>query len=118
MKALAYHGPGQKAWEGVPNPSIRKPTDIIVKIETTTICGTDLHILKGAVPAVEDGRIFGHEGVGTITEIGSAVASLTIGPRNHFLHLRVRAWARDVPASPTWPGSPVLAGKTHLRAGY
>lgn len=81
MKALVYHGPGQKAWEDVPDPRIQKPTDIIVKIETTTICGTDLHILKGDVPAVEYGRILGHEGVGTITEIGSAVAGLTIGDR-------------------------------------
>ncbi|RJT75962.1 alcohol dehydrogenase [Arthrobacter cheniae] len=81
MKALVYHGPGQKAWEDVANPTIQKPTDVIVRIETTTICGTDLHILKGDVPAVEDGRILGHEGVGTITEIGSAVTSLTIGDR-------------------------------------
>ena len=69
MKALVYHGPGQKAWEDVPDPKIQKPTDIIVKIETTTICGTDLHILKGDVPAVEKGRILGHEGVGTITAV-------------------------------------------------
>jgi alcohol dehydrogenase len=81
MKALVYHGPGQKAWEDVPDPRIQKPTDIIVKIETTTICGTDLHILKGDLPAVKDGRILGHEGVGTITEIGSAVTGLAIGDR-------------------------------------
>jgi alcohol dehydrogenase len=73
MKALVYHGPGQKAWEDVPQPTIRKPTDVIVKIETTTICGTDLHILKGDVPAVEPGRILGHEGV---------ARSLKSGPRS------------------------------------
>ena len=79
MKALVYKGPGQKAWEDVPNPVILQPTDIIVKIDTTTICGTDLHILKGDVPAVTPGRILGHEGVGTIVERGSAVTSLNIG---------------------------------------
>lgn len=52
MKALVYHGPGQKAWEDVPNPVLLEPTDAIVKMEVTTICGTDLHILKGDVPAV------------------------------------------------------------------
>jgi alcohol dehydrogenase len=81
MKALVYHGPNQKAWEEVPNPTIVHPTDVIVRVDTTTICGTDLHILKGDVPAVTDGRILGHEGVGTITEIGSAVESLVVGDR-------------------------------------
>ena len=81
MKALVYHGPGQKAWEDVPDPAIIEPTDVIVQIDTTTICGTDLHILKGDVPAVTDGRILGHEGVGTIIEIGSAVTSVAIGDR-------------------------------------
>lgn len=79
MKALVYKGPNQKAWEEVPNPVITQPTDIIVKMISTTICGTDLHILKGDVPAVTPGRILGHEGVGTITEIGSAVTSLKVG---------------------------------------
>jgi alcohol dehydrogenase len=81
MKALVYHGPGQKAWEDVPDPQILQPTDVIVRIDTTTICGTDLHILKGDVPSVAEGRILGHEGVGTITEIGSAVANFAVGDR-------------------------------------
>lgn len=81
MKALVYHGPGNKAWEEVPNPAIETPTDAIVQVDTTTICGTDLHILKGDVPAVTDGRILGHEGVGTITEVGSAVKGLEVGDR-------------------------------------
>ena len=81
MKALVYHGPGQHAWEEVPDPVIIDPTDAIVQIDTTTICGTDLHILKGDVPAVTDGRILGHEGVGTIIEIGSAVSNVAIGDR-------------------------------------
>src|SRR5215213_4692021 len=81
MKALVYHGPGQKAWEEVPDPKIIDPTDVIVQVDTTTICGTDLHILKGDVPAVTDGRILGHEGVGTITEVGQAVSKLAVGER-------------------------------------
>ncbi len=81
MKALVYHGPGKKAWETVPDPTIKAPTDAIVRVDTTTICGTDLHILKGDVPAVTDGRILGHEGVGTITEIGAAVKGLAVGDR-------------------------------------
>jgi alcohol dehydrogenase len=81
MKALVYHGPGQKSWEEVPDPKLVAPTDAIVQVDTTTICGTDLHILKGDVPAVTDGRILGHEGVGTITEVGSAVSKLAVGDR-------------------------------------
>ncbi|MDQ0259007.1 zinc-dependent alcohol dehydrogenase family protein [Sinomonas atrocyanea] len=81
MKALVYHGPGQKAWEEVPDPVIKDPTDAIVKVETTTICGTDLHILKGDVPAVTDGRILGHEGVGVVTETGPDCTRVKVGDR-------------------------------------
>ena len=81
MKALVYHGPGQKAWEDVPDPTIEQPTDAIVKIETTTICGTDLHILKGDVPAVTPGRILGHEGVGVVTEVGPECTKVKVGDR-------------------------------------
>ena len=81
MKALVYHGPGSKAWEDVPDPTLQDPTDVIVKIDTTTICGTDLHILKGDVPAVTDGRILGHEAVGTIAETGEAVHHWKPGDR-------------------------------------
>jgi alcohol dehydrogenase len=62
MRALVYHGPGAKAWEEVPKPEITADTDAIVRVDAVTICGTDLHILKGDVPAVTDGRILGHEG--------------------------------------------------------
>ena len=79
MKALVYHGPGKKAWEEKPTPIIDKSTDAIVKILKTTICGTDLHIMKGDVPAVTDGRIIGHEGVGIIEEVGSAVSNFKKG---------------------------------------
>jgi alcohol dehydrogenase len=81
VKALVYHGPGEKEWAEVPDPTIIDPTDVIVAVDTTTICGTDLHILKGDVPAVTDGRILGHEGVGTIAEVGSAVGGLAVGDR-------------------------------------
>ena len=79
MKALVYHGPGKKSWEEKPKPTILKPTDAIVKISKTTICGTDLHILKGDVPAVIDGRILGHEGIGIIEETGSGVTEFKKG---------------------------------------
>ncbi|MBX3027412.1 zinc-dependent alcohol dehydrogenase family protein [bacterium] len=79
MKALVYQGPGRKAWQEVPDPRLQRPTDAIVRIDTTTICGTDLHILKGDVPAVAPGRILGHEGVGVVTEVGSAVSTLAVG---------------------------------------
>jgi len=81
MKALVYKGPGQKSWEEVPNPVISQPTDVIVKMSATTICGTDLHILKGDVPEVKVGRILGHEGIGVITEVGSGVTQLAVGDR-------------------------------------
>jgi len=81
MKALVYHGAGSKAWEEVPDPAIINATDAIVKVDATTICGTDLHILKGDVPAVTEGRILGHEGVGTVTEVGAAVEGLAVGDR-------------------------------------
>jgi alcohol dehydrogenase len=81
MKALLYHGPGKRSWEERPKPVIKDPTDAIVKIAKTTICGTDLHILKGDVPTVTDGRILGHEGVGIIEESGPAVSNFKKGDR-------------------------------------
>ncbi|MBV9909794.1 MAG: zinc-dependent alcohol dehydrogenase family protein [Hyphomicrobiales bacterium] len=81
MKALVYHGPGKKALEDRPIPKIRDATDAIVKITHTTICGTDLHILKGDVPTCEPGRILGHEGVGVVHEAGSAVTAFKAGDR-------------------------------------
>ena len=81
MKALVYHGPGKKAWEDVPKPVIKDPTDAIIRITTSTICGTDLHILKGDVPSCTDGRILGHEGVGVVEEAGPGVAAFKKGDR-------------------------------------
>jgi alcohol dehydrogenase len=79
MKALVFHGPGKRSWEDKPQPAIEKPTDAVVRITHTTICGTDLHILKGDVPAVEAGRILGHEGLGVVTEIGDGVSNIEVG---------------------------------------
>ena len=81
MKALVYHGPGAKAWQEVPDPTIVADTDAIVRVDVTTICGTDLHILKGDVPAMVDGRIIGHEAVGTVTEVGAGVKNRKVGDR-------------------------------------
>ncbi|TAL99339.1 MAG: alcohol dehydrogenase [Rhodanobacter sp.] len=79
MKALVFHGPGQRSWEEKPRPTIDQPTDAVVRITHTTICGTDLHILKGDVPAVVDGRILGHEGVGVVEEVGAGVSNIQVG---------------------------------------
>lgn len=81
MKALVYHGPGKRALEDKPNPTIKAPTDAIVRITRTTICGTDLHIMKGDVPTVTDGRILGHEGVGVVEQVGGSVSNFTAGNR-------------------------------------
>ena len=81
MKALVYHGPGQKSWDDVPDPSPAQPTDIVVRVDTTTICGTDLHILAGDVPSATPGRILGHEAVGTVVDVGSAVRTMGEGDR-------------------------------------
>jgi alcohol dehydrogenase len=81
MRALVYHGPGQKAWEEVPEPEITDDGDVIVRVDAVTICGTDLHILKGDVPAVRPGRILGHEAVGTVAEAGDSVRRLRPGDR-------------------------------------
>jgi alcohol dehydrogenase len=81
MKALTYHGPGQRGWDSVEDPTIIDPTDAIVRIDTSTICGTDLHILKGDVPEVEPGTVLGHEAVGTVEEVGASVTNVAPGDR-------------------------------------
>jgi alcohol dehydrogenase len=81
MKALVYQGPGKKTLEERPKPDVAAPTDAIVKIVKTTICGTDLHILKGDVPTCAPGRILGHEGVGVVDSVGAAVTAFKVGDR-------------------------------------
>ena len=81
MKAFVYHGPGKFAWEERPRPQIQGATDAIVRITTSTICGTDLHILKGDLPGVTDGRILGHEGIGLVEETGAGVTGMHVGDR-------------------------------------
>jgi alcohol dehydrogenase len=81
MHALVYNGPGQRMWELVPDPTIIEPTDAIVRIDSSTICGSDLHILKGDVPETTPGTILGHEAVGTVVEVGAAVTTIAAGDR-------------------------------------
>jgi alcohol dehydrogenase len=81
MKALVYEGPGTKSWKDVPDPKIEADTDVIVRVAVTTICGSDLHILKGDVPETTAGRILGHEAVGTVEEVGTGVKTLKVGDR-------------------------------------
>lgn len=81
MKALVYHGPGHKSWDEVPDPRIVDDTDAIIGVDATTICGTDLHILKGDLPDIAEGRILGHEAVGTVEAVGKAVTTVKPGDR-------------------------------------
>jgi alcohol dehydrogenase len=81
MKALVYHGPGQRGWDTVDDPTIIDQTDIVVQIDTSTICGSDLHILKGDVPETTPGTVLGHEAVGTVQEVGASVSTVAVGDR-------------------------------------
>jgi alcohol dehydrogenase len=81
MKALVYHGPGERGWDTVDDPKIVDATDAIVRIDTSTICGTDLHILKGDVPETTPGTVLGHEAVGTVQEVGAGVTTVAAGDR-------------------------------------
>ncbi|MGW1963771.1 zinc-dependent alcohol dehydrogenase family protein [Streptomyces sp. NPDC001935] len=81
MKGYVFHGPGQSAWEDVPDPAVKESTDAIVRVGAVTICGTDLHILKGDVPEVRPGTVLGHEAVGEIMEVGSDVRTVRPGDR-------------------------------------
>ena len=94
MKALVYLAPGKKSLEERPKPDLTAPTDAIVKITKTTICGTDLHILKGDVPSCQPGRILGHEGVGIVDKVGSAVTMFK--PGDHVLISCVSACGKCV----------------------
>src|SRR6202161_233053 len=76
MRALVYHGPGRKSWDEVPDPQITDDGDIIVQVDATTICSTDLHILNGDLAEVRSGRILGHEAVGTVDEAGDGIRTL------------------------------------------
>ncbi len=81
MKALVYRGPNQKALEERPKPELKQPTDAVVRVTKTTICGTDLHILKGDLPSCAPGRILGHEGVGVVDRVGEGVTTFKVGDR-------------------------------------
>ncbi|MGW2142624.1 zinc-dependent alcohol dehydrogenase family protein [Streptomyces sp. NPDC001773] len=81
MKAFVFHGPGKSSWDEVPDPDIEDASDAIVRVDTTTICGTDLHILKGDLPEVTPGRVLGHEAVGEVVEVGDDVRTVRPGDR-------------------------------------
>lgn len=81
MKALVYGGPGQRTWSEVPDPVVRDAQDAVVRVDAVTICGTDLHILKGDVPTVEVGTVLGHEAVGTVVDVGPGVQGRAAGDR-------------------------------------
>ena len=103
VKALVYEGPGAKSWKDVPDPVIQDDGDAIVRVDATTICGTDLHILKGDVPETTPGRILGHEAVGTVVEVGSGVKTRQVGRSGaRVVHLGV--WTL-----PLLPGGPLRA---------
>ncbi|MGV9628654.1 zinc-dependent alcohol dehydrogenase family protein [Streptomyces sp. NPDC003487] len=81
MKGYVFHGPGQSSWEDVPDPAVKEPTDAIVRVDAVTICGTDLHILKGDVPEVRPGTVLGHEAVGEVVDVGADVRTVRPGDR-------------------------------------
>ncbi len=81
MWALVYDGPGKRSWKKKPKPTIQQPTDAVLKVVKTTICGTDLHIMKGDVSDVKPGTVLGHEGVGIVEEVGDAVFNFKVGDR-------------------------------------
>ncbi|MCY7400723.1 MAG: zinc-dependent alcohol dehydrogenase family protein [Nocardioides sp.] len=81
MRAVVYHGPGRMGFEEVADPVLQAETDALVRVDAVTICGTDLHILHGDLPAVTDGRVLGHEAVGTVVEVGAGVRTLQPGDR-------------------------------------
>ncbi|MER5846413.1 zinc-dependent alcohol dehydrogenase family protein [Streptomyces sp. NPDC002012] len=81
MKALVFQGPGQTAWQDVPDPAVKDAADAIIRVDVVTICGTDLHIIKGDVPEVASGRVLGHEAVGTVVEAGADVRTVRPGDR-------------------------------------
>ncbi|MFF1650433.1 zinc-dependent alcohol dehydrogenase family protein [Streptomyces sp. NPDC058240] len=81
MKALVFQGPGRIAWQDVPEPVVKDADDAVVRVDAVTICGTDLHIIKGDVPEVTPGRVLGHEAVGTVVEAGAGVRTVRPGDR-------------------------------------
>ncbi|GAA2592008.1 alcohol dehydrogenase catalytic domain-containing protein [Streptomyces axinellae] len=81
MKALVFHGPGKSSWDEVSDPAVEDPADVIVRVDTVTICGTDLHILRGDVPDVAPGTVLGHEAVGEVVEAGADVRTVRAGDR-------------------------------------
>lgn len=81
MHAMVYEGPGKKAWKEVPKATVKDPRDVVIKTVATTICGTDLHICKGDVPACKPGTILGHEAIGIVESVGAEVKKFKVGDK-------------------------------------
>jgi len=81
MKAMVYLGPGKKEVLERPKPTPQNSKAAVVKMLKTTICGTDLHILKGDTPEVEEGRVLGHEGIGIVESVGENVSNFKVGDK-------------------------------------
>ena len=112
MKALVYHGPNDKSWDDVPDPALVDDTDAIVRVDATTICGSDLHILKGDLPEVTPGRILGHEAVGTVEAVGAAVKNSTRRPGARVVHLGLRHGVASAGRADSASASAVVAGSS------
>ncbi|HSS54348.1 MAG TPA: alcohol dehydrogenase catalytic domain-containing protein [Gaiellales bacterium] len=99
MKALVYHGPDHRSWDSVTDPTIQEPSDIVVEIATTTICGSDLQILKGDVRETKPGAVLGHEAIGRLLEVGSGVSTVAEGDRVLLRLLRLITGGRLAPTT-------------------
>lgn len=116
MRAIVYHGQGGKALEEVPDPEITDDGDVIVRVDATTVCGKDLHILRGDIPAVREGRVLGHEAVGTVEDVGNGVR--TMGPGDRVLVSSISAcgacsYCRDGHYGQCRGGGGWLLGRTY-----
>ncbi len=81
MNALVFHSPNEVSWDNIPDPCLMEPTDAIIRVITTTVCGSDLHIVRGDLPEVAAGRVLGHEAIGIVEEIGASVRTCKVGDK-------------------------------------
>lgn len=119
MKAVVWHDIGDIRLEDVPEPTIQEPTDAIVRLTTSAICGTDLHMVRGTMPGMKEGRILGHEAVGVVEEVGSNVRNLRPGDRvvvpstvgcGYCSYCRAGYYAQCDNANPNGPGTTFFGG--------
>jgi threonine dehydrogenase-like Zn-dependent dehydrogenase len=119
MKAVVFHGIGDVRLDDVPEPKITDPTDAIVRLTSSAICGTDLHFIRGTMPGTKEGRILGHEGVGVVEEVGEHVRNLNVGDRvvipstiacGTCAYCRAGYYAQCDVANPNGPGTAFFGG--------